>query len=220
MKKKYKICIAALCLLALVPLVIACAKTVSTGIALHRASNGSVTTSKPIEVLTEKEACDAGKNVRDDGNIIYKNVLVVDGEKNYLLCMFEDPAAAMKNEKRINAQFHQLMQKKWGLAELSDSNWKDYQQKLIPYTAGALPDDLGGEAMYDQYMHLRNFLEIYEDGQKNSHALNYVSFANEALKSGKISRISLDPIEDALPYDSPIAHEYSNWTRTDKSASR
>lgn len=220
MKKRYKICIAVLCLLLLIPIVIACAKTVSTNIALYQASNGSVTTSNPIEVLTVKKSCDAGKNVRDDGNIIYKNVLIVDGQENDLLCMFEDPAAAMKNEKRINARFHQLMRKKWGLAELSDANWKDYQQKLIPYTAGALPDDLGGEAMYGQYMHLRNFLAIYEDGQKNSHALDYVSFANEALKSGKISRISLDPIEDDFPYDSPIVKEYSNRMRADKATSQ
>lgn len=221
MKRKRKIIIAALCLLALVSAAVICGETISAQVALHHISNGTVTTSSPIEVGTVKEeASGVGTKIRDDGNIIYKNVFFVDGQKNYLLCTFEDPAKALENEKRIDARFLLLVQKKWGMAEFSDSNWKDYRQHLVQYTMGALPDDLGAEKLYSQYTHLTGFFDIYEDEQKNRHALDYISSANAALKAKKISRISLDPIMEDIPYGSPILGTYQRKMREERSSSR
>jgi len=190
-----------------------CVLILAVAVFLANVSQGAYTTSKPIQVLSQDAKVEAGTDVRDLSPVVCKTVLVIDGKKNPLLCTFESNENAMANVKKKDAELLTLMKQKWGLAELSSSNWKDYQHKLIPYTAGLLPDDLGGEKYDMQHQQISDFLGIYEDEILNRESLDYVARANIMLNSKILRQVSLMPLIDRMPFDNPIVQEYGEKSK-------
>lgn len=196
MKKTQKLLIA---VVALVPVV--CFPVVSL--------QGKITTSEPIEVLSVNLKTSVSSNMQNLNPVVVKNVLVINGKKNPLVCTFQDEEKAMQSLKKRDAEFLKLMEKKWSLDDLNATNWKIYKQHLVQYTMGKLPDDLGGDKYEGQRQEVEEFLEFCECEEGNQETLKYINSANHLLKAKLVQRVSLDPIIGNLPFDDPLVQEAS-----------
>lgn len=202
MKKSQKlfIIIGIIAVVALVPIV--CFPVVSL--------QGKVTTSEPIQVLSVNLKTSVSSNMQNLNPMVVKNVLVINGKKNPLICTFQDQEKAMQSLKKRDAEFLKLMKKKWSLDDLSAANLKTYKKHLVQYTMGKLPDDLGGDKYEEQRQEVEEFLEFCENEERNQKTLKYINSANYLLKEKHFQRVSLDPIVNDLPFDDPLVQEASS----------
>ncbi len=167
-------------------------------------SHGKIIASVPIQILPEHSKASVSTSVQALEPVVIKTVVVINGKKNPLLCTFQDRDRAMQSLKKRDADFLRLMKRKWGLNDLDASNWKTYRQRLIAYTAGKLPDDLGGTELEGQRQEVDGFFGIYGNDDINRETIQYLQYADFLLKTRLISQVSLDPIAANLPFDAPI----------------
>lgn len=172
-------------------------------------SHGRITTSQPIQIYPENAKASVSPLVQEIEPVVAKTAVIINGKKNMLLCTFQDRERAMQSVKKRDAEFLQLMKNKWKLDDLNSSNWKDYQRHLTSYTAGKLPEDLGGDKYEKQRYELEGFFGIYEDDEINRQTLEYINFANFLLGTRLVSQVSLDPVTANFPYGSPLLQEPS-----------
>ncbi|TQI67549.1 hypothetical protein [Clostridium sp. KNHs216] len=174
---------------------------------LIKSSQGRVTTSRSIQAYPENSRASVSSQMHEIEPVVIKNVVEINGRKNRLLCTFQDREKAMQSVKKRDNELLQLMMKKWKVDELNSSNWKVYKHNLIPYTAGRLPDDLGGDQYENQHQEIEGFLAIYEDDEINQKTIKYIGLTNFLLETRLVPQVSLDPIIANFPFDAPIVEE-------------
>ena len=170
-------------------------------------SHGEKVTSEPVQIIAQNQKANVGSVVQNLNPVVVKTVIIVNGKKNPFLCTFQNNEKALEKVKKNDAVFLQLMQKKWSLKELDNSNWQTYEKELVAYTAGKLPEDLGGDKYEKQRQEFEGFLGIYEDEDLNNETLKYIEKANRLLRMKLIRKISLDQIIGNLPFNNKLAME-------------
>ncbi len=167
-------------------------------------SNGTVTTSEPIEIQAVRIPADVSLNVKELNQVFVKNVAIINGKSNNLLYTFENPENALKTVKERDKDFINLMKKKWNLDEIDCSNWKSYKEKLTQYTCGKLPEDLGGDKYEVQRQQFEGFLEIYQNEELNNETVKYINHVNSLLNTKFFKQVTLDPMVGNFPFDAPV----------------
>ena len=167
-------------------------------------SNGTVTTSEPIEIQAVRIPADVSLNVKELNQVFVKNVAIINGKSNNLLCTFENPENALKTVKERDKDFINLMKKKWNLDEIDCSNWESYKEKLTQYTGGKLPEDLGGDKYEVQRQQFEGFLEIYQNEELNNETVKYINHVNSLLNTKIFKQVTLDPMVGNFPFDAPV----------------
>lgn len=180
-----------------------------TVVFLLSCSHGEITTSQPIQISPENTKASVSPYLQEIEPVVVKTAVIINGRKNLLLGTFQDRDRAMQSVMKRDAEFLQLMKSKWKLNDLDLSNWKEYQQHLTSYTAGKLPEDLGGNEYEKQRQELEGFFGVYEDDELNRETIEYINFTNFLLSTRLVSQVSLDPVAANFPFDAPLLQQSS-----------
>lgn len=173
-------------------------------------SFGKETTNQKIQIVQENINAPVSPIVQAIDPVIIKNSVIINGNKNYLLSTFQNPSKALTSVKQRDFEFLQLMKAKWNLDDLNLSNWREYKQKLLAFTASKLPDDLGGDKYEKQRQEFEGFLGIYQNDEINQETLEHINFLNFLISTKLFYQISLDSIIHNLPFDAPLVQASSN----------
>lgn len=143
---------------------------------------------------------DVPENLDSIGKASVKQQLVMNNDNFELLPTFDSPDKALQNVKGQASNALGLLEGTFDLDELSDSNWKDYQEALE-----AMLDREDCPEWYseenDELWILRTFFDIYENDEDNAEILKCASCLAEAKKlhvKDEELRLSQD-LADLLP---------------------
>ncbi len=139
-------------------------------------------------------------SLKDIGEV-RSNSITVDGATISTFCTFKDQKEALKNIKVESSELLSKIMLRYGLNDLSDSNWKEYYDVLESYI-GTLEGDEYTDMIREQHIQLRAFFDIYGDVERNEEIEKYV-------KQSKTSVIDDCEFIDLLPYHAEITKDNS-----------
>lgn len=137
------------------------------------------------------------------------------GVTNKMFIEFKSQDDALNKVKRKCADLIGKLQQQYGLAELSEANWKEYYGYLH-----AVLDDKNSKFNVNEYEYdfLNAFFDIYENKYKNDivDKLASKNLSTKVMINGEYRQVS-EVIANNLPYDAPFAEEYySNERKREK----
>ena len=137
------------------------------------------------------------------------------GVTNKMFIEFKSQDDALNKVKRKCTDLIGKLQQQYGLAELSEANWKEYYGYLH-----AILDDKNSKFNVNEYEYdfLNAFFDIYENKYKNDivDKLASKNLSTKVMINGEYRQVS-EVIANNLPYDAPFAEEYySNERKREK----
>ena len=138
------------------------------------------------------------EEVIDGGSII------VNGEENKLYRTFENQEAAIEDIKAKIPTLLNVLAIQFDLDELSDNNWKEYQDSMyMLFDSDNKPKDYNESNQ--EFRTLRAFFDIYENAEKNEQIIVF----NEALQKTRGNNSELmEELALLLPYTEPLVQDY------------
>ena len=151
----------------------------------------SVTMQGNVLAIDKEKYCSGMDSL---GKVLLDEKIVINGQEQPLLCVFEDRDSAMIALKEQIPTILNLISHERALPELDSSNYELYERAAFSFPA---------EEHQTELMLLLGFLDIYENDDVNRELVDYVG-----MHKGNIDNIFDEEILSRLPDYAPLVREY------------